>query len=215
MPSATTSTRRLAAPGVGRVPAPGLNSVHGAGARTAGRFRATARAAPAKNRLDRPGRARGARRHTGQALDQARGEDVRARARGSDDRPDDAGGLRHAGQGRRPGLEGDPARPVRPERALGGGRLRLPEPRAGRGRARSRQRRQGRVGRDRVPVRPVAARDEARGGALGGRARRGRGGHGDRPRLVPGRPLREGLRRDRAREGGLRRDAPEGDPRDR
>ena len=33
--------------------------------------------------------------------------------------------------------------------------------------------------------------------------------------LVPGRPLREGLRRDRAREGSVRRSAPEGDPRDR
>ena len=56
---------------------------------------------------------------------------------------------------------------------------------------------------------------EARRGALGRRAGRRRGRHGDRPRRVPLRPLREGLRRDRAGEGGLRRRAPEGDPRGR
>ena len=61
----------------------------------------------------------------------------------------------------------------------------------------ARQRRQGRLGRDRLPVGPVAARGKARRGALGGRARRRRGRHGDRPRRLPGRPLREGLRRDR------------------
>ena len=82
-------------------------------------------------------------------------------------------------------LEGGPARPVRPERALGRRGLRLPEPRPDGGRARARHRRQGRVRRDRVPVRPVAARAEGRRGALGRRARRGRGRHGDRPRRVP------------------------------
>ena len=132
-----------------------------------------------------------------------RGEGLRARARGADDRPDDARGLRHAGQGRGARLEGDPPRPVRRERAVGRRALRLPEPRPDRRRAPARQRRQGRLGRDRVPVGPVAARDQARRGALGGRARRRRGRHGDRPRRLPRRPLREGLRRDRAREGGL------------
>ena len=39
-------------------------------------------------------------------------------------------------------------------------------------RARARQRRQGRLGRDRLPVGAVAARGEARRGSLGGRARR-------------------------------------------
>ena len=44
---------------------------------------------------------------------------------------------------------------------------------------------------------------------------RGRDRHGDRPRRLPVGPLREGLRRDRPGEGGVRRRAPEGDPRDR
>ena len=171
--------------------------------------------AAAADRVDRPGRARGARRHAREAKHQEGGEGLRARARGADDRPDDARGLRHAGQGRGARLEGRAPRPVGRERAVGRRALRLPEPRPDRGRAPARQRRQGRLGRDRVPVGPVAARDEARRGALGGRARRRRGRHGDRPRRLPRRPLREGLRRDRAREGGLRRGAPEGDPRDR
>ena len=41
--------------------------------------------------------------------------------------------------------------------------------------------------------------------ARGRRARRRRDRHGDRPRRVPLRPLREGLRRDRAGQGGVRR----------
>ena len=106
----------------------------------------------------------------------------------------------------------DPSDPAHPVRRRG---LRLPEPRPDRGRAAARHGRQGRVRRDRVPVRPVAARRQAprrRGRRRDGR-RRGR--HGHRPRRVPLRPLREGLRRDRPREGGLRRRAPEGDPRGR
>ena len=58
----------------------------------------------------------------------------------------------------------------------------------------------------------VEARARSRGVVELG-ARRDR--HGDRPRRVPLGPLREGLRRGRAGEGGLRRGAPEGDPRDR
>ena len=95
--------------------------------------------------------------------------------------------------------------PGRPVRAAGRGRLRLPEPRPDREGAARRLERQGRVGRDRVPVRPVAARGQARRRARGGRARRRRGRHGDRPRRLPLRPLRQGLRRDRQGEGGLRR----------
>ena len=74
---------------------------------------------------------------------------------------------------------------------------------------------QGCVGGDRVPVRPGATRGEA-----GRRARRRRMGcrrdrHGHRPRRVSLRALREGLRRDRAGEGRVRRRAPQGHPRDR
>ena len=56
---------------------------------------------------------------------------------------------------------------------------------------------------------------EARGDARGRGDGRGRGRHGDRPRRLPVRPVRKGLRRDRSRERGLRRRACEGDPRDR
>ena len=76
------------------------------------------------------------------------------------------------------------------------------------------KRRQGRVGRDRLPVGAVAHRDQGRRDASGRRVRGRRGRHGDRPRRVPLRSLREGLRRDRAREGGVRRRAPQGHPRD-
>ena len=103
--------------------------------------------------------------------------------------------------------------PDRPERPVGRRGLRLPEPRAGRRRAARRERRQGRLGRDRVPVGPEPARRQGARGRGGGRARRRRDRHGDRPRRVPLRPLRARLRRDRAGEGGLRRGAPEGDPR--
>src|SRR6185437_2901029 len=106
--------------------------------------------------------------------------------------------------------------PGRPRRAVGRRRLRLPEPGSRRPRA-ARPRPHGphRLRRDRVPVRPVADRGEA-----GRRARRrrdggGRGRHGDRPRRVPLRPLRQGVRRDREGEGGRRPGPPEGDPGDR
>ena len=172
---------------------------HGAGARPPARVRAAAQAAAAAHRLDRPGRRRGARGRAREALDQEGREGLGARARAPLLRPDDARGPGHARQGRRALLEGDPARPERPERPLGRCGLRLPEPRPDREGAPRRQRREGRERRDRVPVRPEPARREAarrRGRRRDGR-RRDR--HGDRPRRVPLRPLREGLRRDRAR----------------
>ena len=70
--------------------------------------------------------------------------------------------------------------------------------------------------RDRVPERAERRSSVKLRGRRGRRrARRRRDRHGDRPRRVPLRPLREGLRRDRARQGGVRRRAPEGDPRGR
>ena len=74
--------------------------------------------------------------------------------------------------------------------------------------------RQGRLRGDRVPVGPVAARRQARRRPGRRRARRRRDRHGDRPRRVPLRPLREGVRRDRAGEGSVRRAPPQGDSRD-
>ena len=168
-----------------------------------------------QDRLRRSGRRRGPRGRAREALDQARGEAVRARSRDSLHGSHDARRLRHAGQGRGALLEGGASGSDRSRHPVGRRRVRLSEPRAGRRRAPARQRRQGRLGRDRVPVRAVAPCDEARGGALGRGAGRGRGRHGDRPRRVPLRTVREGLRRDRARQGGVRRRAPEGDPRDR
>ena len=118
------------------------------------------------------------------------------------------------GQGRRALLEGHAAGPRRPRRAARGGGLRLPEPRRGREGAAGRKRREGRVGRHGVPVGAEPDRDQGRRDARGRRARGGRGGHGDRPRRVPLGPVLEGLRRDRPRQGGLRRRAPQGHPRD-
>ena len=98
---------------------------------------------------------------------------------------------------------------------VGRGGLRLPEPRRrGEGEL-ARLDGEGRVGRDGVPLGAVPARRQARGRPGRGRDRRRRDRHGDRPRRVPLRPLRAGLRRDRPRQGGVRRRAPEGDPRDR
>ncbi len=137
-----------------------------------------------------------------------------ARPRDPDDGSDDPRGRRHAGQGLRPVREGDAPGSGRPVDPLGGRGLRLPEPRRRREEEAGRLDREGRLGRDRVPVGPVADRGEARGRSRGRRARRRRDRHGDRPRRVPLRPLREGRRRDRARQGGVRRRPPEGDPRD-
>src|SRR5437763_6685887 len=109
---------------------PELHSRDGAGARSYTWIRASARAAPAPDRLGRRRRARGAGRVAGQALDQARGEGVCARARDPDDRPDDARGAGHAGQGRGARVESDPAGPDPRRHSVGRGGLRVPESRA-------------------------------------------------------------------------------------
>ena len=202
-------------PARGRSLSAGLDSEHGESPGARKGFRASARAEAAADRLRRRGRARGPRGCARQALDQEGVEALRARARDPDDGSDDARGRRHAGQGARARDEGDPAGPDRRLDPVVRGAVRLPEPRAGGGRAPARHRREGRVGRDRVPVGPVAARREGARDRGGRRDGRGRGRHGDRPRRVPLRPLREGLRRDRPGEAGLRRGAPEGDPRGR
>ena len=78
------------------------------------RLRASARAAAAADRIRRRSCARGAGRDAREAVDQARGEAVRARPGGPDDGPDDARGRGHARQGRGDHVEGHPARSVRP-----------------------------------------------------------------------------------------------------
>jgi tetratricopeptide (TPR) repeat protein len=173
-------------------------------ARPSARLRAAAQAAAAAHRLDRPGRGRSARGRAREALDQEGGEGLGARAGDSLLRPDDARRAGHARQGGGTLLEGDPARPLRRERSVGGGDLRLPESRAHGEGAPGRQRREGRERRHGVPQRPEPAR---RQGARRRRrccTRRRRDRHGDRPRRVPLGALREGLRRDRAREGSVR-----------
>src|SRR5581483_10934920 len=194
---------------------PRVDSNDGPGACASRRFRAPARAAAPADRLGRRGRARGAGGVAREAVDQEGVEGLRAGARDPDDGSDDARGRGHGREGRGPVVEGRPARPGRARDSLRGRPLRLPEPRTVRGRAASRHRRQGGLRRNGVPVRAGAARREAPRGRGGRRDGRGRGRHGDRPRRVPLRPLREGLRRGRAREGGVRRRAPEGDPRGR
>ena len=193
----------------------GVHFPHGPGARTAAWLRAAARASPAPDRFRGRSRARGARRHTRQTLDQEGLEAAGVRARRADDGSDHSGGRGHARQGGSALLEGHAARPERSVRPLGRGRVRLPESRAGGRCAPARLERQGRLRRHGVPVRSVPACSEARRCPGGGRARRRRDRHGDRPRRLPLRPLRKGLRRDRQGEGSLWRRAPEGDPGDR
>ena len=129
--------------------------------------RAAAQAAAAAHRRDRPGRCRGARGRAREAEHQEGLEALGARARDPLLRPDDARGAGHARQGGGALQQGGAARPDRPEHPVGRRRVRLPEPRPGRGRAAPRDRRQGRLRRDGVPVRPEPARRE-------GARRRGR-----------------------------------------
>ena len=147
-------------------------------------------------------------------VDQAGGEALRSRPGGPDDGSHDPRGRGHARQGLGAVLQGHPARSCRPERSLGGGDLHLSEPRADRGRAHAGDERQGGIRGDRVPVGPGADESQGRRGSGRRRAGRRRGRHGHRPRRVPLRPVREGLRRDRPGEGGVGGGAPQGDPRD-
>ena len=131
---------------------------HGSGTRPATWIRAPARAAAPQDRLDRRGRARRAGGDPRQAVDQEGVEAPGLRARGPDDGPDDARGRGHAGQGRRALLEGRAAGPGGQLDPVRRRRLRLPEPRPDRRRPPSGHERPRRLSRDRLPVRPVAAR---------------------------------------------------------
>ena len=111
-------------------------------------------------------------------------------------------------KGRRP----DPIRPVDPERR---GHLHLSDVDHGRARGARGQRRPRRQRRDGLPVGPDVRRAQGHGDAPGGRGRRRRDRHGHRPRRVPLRGLRDGVRRDRRGQGSVRRGAPQGHPRDR
>ena len=71
-----------------------------------------------RDRLGRRGRARGTRGDAREALDQARVQAPGARSRDPDDGPHDARGAGHAREGRRALLEGDATRPGRLDRAL-------------------------------------------------------------------------------------------------
>ena len=134
---ASLQRRQLPRPYPGRRPLGrrGYTRRDGPGAGPSARVRAAAQAAAAAHRRDRPGRRRGARRRAREAQHQEGLEGLGARARDPLLRPDDARGAGHARQGRGALLEGDPARPDRPERPVGRRGLRLPEPRADRGRA--------------------------------------------------------------------------------
>ena len=101
------------------------------------------------------------------------------------------------------------AKAMRPDPAdssdsVGRGGLRVPEPRRrGQGEAR-RLDGEGRVGRDGVSLGAVADRRQARRRPGGGRARRRRDRHGDRPRRLP---LRAATRRSSTRSFASRRRA--------
>ena len=164
-----------------------------------GRLRAPVRPAAAAHRLGRRGRARGAGRDAREALDQERVEGAGARARGADDGPDDARGADTPGKVA--ALCSKAMRPDPVDRSVPVGRrgLRLPEPRPDVAKER--------LAGSGVKVASVATAfpsgqsptdAQGRRDASGRRARRRRGRHGDRPRRVSLRPLREGLRRDRA-----------------
>ena len=137
------------------------------------------------------------------------------RPRDPDDGPHDARGKGHSGQD--PGAlpEGDDAAARRPDDPVGRRDLRLPGARRrGQGRPQGLDR-QGRIGRDGLPVGPDVPRHQDRRDAGRRRGRRRRGRHGDRPRRVPQRRLPDRLRGDRRRQGCDRRRPPQGHPRDR
>ena len=173
---------------------------------------------PARPRVGRrPGRGRGAGRIARQAQHQARGEALGAGPGDPDDGPDHPGGEGHAGQGPRAGRQGSPARSDRPvaspvvaalcvypamvpaaQAALAGSGVKVaavatyfPSGQAPL---------EVKLADVRQAVKRLGA-DEIdmvidRGAFLAGE-------------------YAQRLRRDRGRQGGLRRDAPEGDPGDR
>ena len=166
-------------------------------------------------RRGRPGRRDGTRGRPEEALDQARVEGVGARAGDRDDGPHDAGGEGHRGQGPGALREGPSSRSVRPVDPERRGHLHLSDVDHGRARGARGQRRPRRQRRDGLPVGPDVRRAQGHGDAPGGRGRRRRDRHGHRPRRVPLRGLRDGVRRDRRGQGSVRRGAPQGHPRDR
>ena len=180
-----------------------------------GRSPGTARQPARAGHRGRPGRGRGAGRCAQAALDQEGVEDVGARARDLDDGPDHPRGEGHAGQDPGDVRQGDAPAAGRPDDPVGRRRVRLSGARRrGEGRA-PRLDRQGRQRRDRLPVGPDVPRHQGRRGPRGGRGRRRRGRHGHRPRRLPVGRLPDRLRGDRRGQGGGRRGAPQGHPRDR
>ena len=163
----------------------------------------------------RPGRRRGARRRAQAALDQEGVEAVGARPRDLDDGPDHARGEGHAGQDPGDVRQGDAPAAGRPDDPVGRRRVRLSGARRrGEGRA-PRLDRQGRQRRHRLPVGPDVPRHQGRRGPRGGRGRRRRDRHGHRSRRLPVGRLPDRVRGDRRGQGGGRRGAPQGHPRDR
>ena len=179
-----------------------------ASARATGRRWPTARG---RRRRRRPRSAGGRAR---EALDQARVEDLRPRARDPDDGPDDARGGGHAGQGAGAQREGGAPGSHGTVDSVGRRGLRLSQSGARRPQGAGRELGEGRLRRDGLPGRAGAARGEACRRARCGRGRRGRDRHGHRPRRLSLRPDRTGVRRDRRGQGSVRQGPPEGHPRD-
>nr|WP_284289966.1 hypothetical protein [Angustibacter aerolatus] len=172
-------------------------------------------AVPARPARRRPGRPRVAGRRPAHAVGQDDVEGVGDRHGDLDGRPHHARGRRHPRQGAGAVREGGAPRPVRPVDAHGGRGLRLQRPRVDRRGGAARHRHPRRRGGHGVPVRPGHAAGQARRRPRRGRGRGRRDRHGHRPRGVPVGPLPAGARRDRRREAGVRRRAPQGDPGDR
>ncbi len=179
-------------------------------------LRAALRHTAAAGRRRRRRRARGARRRAREAVDQEGREALRPRPRDPDDGPHDARGRRHAGQGRGALLEGGPARPDRSDDPVGRGRLRLPEPRGDRTASGSRG--------STVKVASVATAFPSGQAPLSVKLADVRAAVEagadevdmviDRGAFLSG-TLRAGRRRGRGGQGGVRRGASQGDPRDR
>ena len=156
--------------------------------------RALAAPVPARPARGRPGRRGAARRRPGHPVDQEGVEAAGDRPGHLDGRPDHAGGRRHPRQGPQPRREGPPPGP-------GPARHPVTSPRSASTRTWSPSRSTRwpapavgiasvatafPSGRADLAVRLADTRDRGRG-------RRHRDRHGDRPRRLPGRPLRQGL----------------------